>query len=118
MLNNLTQTRPISLSDVHDIAVQRSNLVDIFSDETVDPVYQAKAHALNQAIQRIGMGKYQVSCRINYAFFFFDRFGICFLVVSLCGRRLWLGCVRFSSSARVLQSHSEHLSSCVSPNHR
>jgi hypothetical protein len=46
--------------------------VDLFSDETVDPVYQAKAHVLNQAIQEIGMGKYQVSCQINYAFF--DRF--------------------------------------------
>ena len=43
--------------------------VDLFSDETVDPVYQAKAHVLNQAIQEIGMGKYQVNCRINYAFF-------------------------------------------------
>jgi hypothetical protein len=43
--------------------------VDLFSDETVDPVYQAKAHVLNQAIQEIGMGKYQVSRRINYAFF-------------------------------------------------
>ena len=72
-------------------------LVDLFSDETVDPVYQAKAHVLNQAIQKIGMGKYQVSCRTNYAFF--DRFGIFLLVVSLCGRRLWLGCVRFSESA-------------------
>ena len=37
-------------------------LVDLFSNETVDPVYQAKAHVLNQAIQEIGMGKYQVSC--------------------------------------------------------
>ena len=26
---------------------------------TVDPVYQAKAHVLNNAIQHIGMGKYQ-----------------------------------------------------------
>ncbi|KIM38934.1 hypothetical protein M413DRAFT_29849 [Hebeloma cylindrosporum] len=33
--------------------------VDLFSDETVDPVYQAKSHVLNQAIQEIGMGKYQ-----------------------------------------------------------
>ena len=57
--------------------------VDLFSDETVDPIYQANAHVLNQAIQKIGMGKYQVSCRINYSFF--DRFGICLLVVSYCG---------------------------------
>ena len=68
-------------------------LADLFSDEIVDPVYQAKAHVLNQAIQKIGMGKYQVSCRINYPFF--DRFGIYLLVVSRCGCRLWLGRVRF-----------------------
>ena len=35
--------------------------VDLFSDEIVDPVYQAKAHVLNQAIKEIGMGRYQVS---------------------------------------------------------
>ena len=50
-----------------------SSEVDLFSDEIVDPVYQAKAHVLNQAIQKIGMGKYQVSRRINYAAFL-DRF--------------------------------------------
>jgi hypothetical protein len=27
---------------------------------SVDPVYQAKARVLNQALQEIGMGKYQV----------------------------------------------------------
>ena len=37
--------------------------VHLFSDETVDLVYQAKAHLLNQAIQKIGMGKYQVSVK-------------------------------------------------------
>ena len=42
--------------------------VDLFSNETVDPIYQAKALVLNQAIQKIGMGKYQVSCRKNYTF--------------------------------------------------
>ena len=42
--------------------------VDLFSDETVDPVYQAKAYVLNKAIQEIGMGKYQVSCRRIYPF--------------------------------------------------
>ena len=35
--------------------------VDLFSSEIVDPVYQAKAHVLNQAIREIGMGRYQVS---------------------------------------------------------
>lgn len=31
----------------------------VLSKESVDPVYQAKAHVLNNAIQDIGMGKYQ-----------------------------------------------------------
>ena len=41
-----------------------TQVIDLFADEAVDPVYQAKAHVLNRAIQEIGMGKYQVSCRI------------------------------------------------------
>ncbi|TFK33511.1 MFS general substrate transporter [Crucibulum laeve] len=32
---------------------------DVFSENAVDPVYQAKAHILNDAIQEIGMGRYQ-----------------------------------------------------------
>lgn len=34
---------------------------DIFTDDSLDPVYQAKARILNDALQEIGMGKYQVS---------------------------------------------------------
>lgn len=37
-----------------------STLVDIYDGESVDPVYQAKSHAISCAIQEIGMGKYQV----------------------------------------------------------
>lgn len=35
---------------------------DIYGEEEsgVDPVYQAKARVLNDALQEIGMGKYQV----------------------------------------------------------
>ena len=33
---------------------------DVLPDGSVDPVYQAKAELLNDAIQQIGMGKYQV----------------------------------------------------------
>ena len=35
---------------------------DVFDegDCGIDPVYQAKAHLLNEAIQEVGMGKYQV----------------------------------------------------------
>ncbi|KZV93829.1 MFS general substrate transporter [Exidia glandulosa HHB12029] len=32
---------------------------DLLPEGSLDPVYQAKAHVLNQAIQDIGMGKYQ-----------------------------------------------------------
>lgn len=37
---------------------------DVFTEEEsgVDPVYQAKAHILNDAFQEIGMGRYQVCC--------------------------------------------------------
>ncbi|KAK0185039.1 MFS general substrate transporter [Armillaria mellea] len=32
---------------------------DVYSQGTIDPIYQRKAHILNDAIQDIGMGKYQ-----------------------------------------------------------
>jgi len=43
-----------------------STLVDIYDSETVDPVYQAKSHAISCAIQELGMGRYQVCgpCRV------------------------------------------------------
>ena len=42
-----------------------SSTIDLFEDGSVDPVYQAKAHVLNAAIQEIGMGKYQVRVPSN-----------------------------------------------------
>lgn len=33
---------------------------DIFTEGALDPIYQAKARILNEALQEIGMGKYQV----------------------------------------------------------
>ena len=41
---------------------------DVFGEEEsgVDPVYQAKAHILNEAFQEIGMGRYQV-CYMSLA---------------------------------------------------
>lgn len=33
--------------------------IPVLDGGSVDPVYQAKAHVLNNAIQHIGMGKYQ-----------------------------------------------------------
>lgn len=38
---------------------------DIYADGALDPVYQAKARVLNDAIQEIGMGKYQVRVHIS-----------------------------------------------------
>lgn len=33
---------------------------DLYEEGSIDPVYQAKAHVLNRAIQETGMGRYQV----------------------------------------------------------
>jgi len=41
----------------HPVILLKENLHD---ERSVDPVYQAKARILNQALQEIGMGKYQV----------------------------------------------------------
>jgi hypothetical protein len=59
---------PMSDTDCPDIekenhSASEPTLVDLFSNEIVDPVYQTKAHVLNRAIQEIGMGRYQVSCK-------------------------------------------------------
>ena len=45
-------------------AIETPGLVEdmttpVLSEDSVDPVYQAKAHVLNNAIQEIGMGRYQ-----------------------------------------------------------
>lgn len=32
---------------------------NIFTEDVIDPIYQAKAHILNDALQEIGMGRYQ-----------------------------------------------------------
>ncbi|KAG9125320.1 hypothetical protein FRC07_008101 [Ceratobasidium sp. 392] len=46
-------------SSVSDIQRDRYITQDVLPDGSVDPVYQAKAELLNDAIQKIGMGKYQ-----------------------------------------------------------
>lgn len=43
-----------------DFVLQTQALGDMYAYGDVDPVYQAKARILNEAIQEIGMGKYQV----------------------------------------------------------
>ncbi|KAG8760498.1 hypothetical protein FRC14_002887 [Serendipita sp. 396] len=39
--------------------VEDSHTVDLIPEDSIDPVYHAKANVLNDAIQSIGMGKYQ-----------------------------------------------------------
>ncbi|THH15873.1 hypothetical protein EW146_g4677 [Bondarzewia mesenterica] len=58
----MTSTLKESRSDETVAAITTENLkvVDLYDEGTVDPVYQAKARVLNQALQEIGMGKYQV----------------------------------------------------------
>jgi hypothetical protein len=38
---------------------------DVYADEAVDPVYHAKARIVNDALQEIGMGRYQV-CLVEH----------------------------------------------------
>jgi hypothetical protein len=40
---------------------------DLHGEGSVDPVYHAKARVLNQALQEIGMGKYQVRVSVYLA---------------------------------------------------
>ena len=47
-------------SEHFDFVLQTQALGDMYDYGDVDPVYQAKARILNEAIQEIGMGKYQV----------------------------------------------------------
>ncbi len=65
------------MTDTKDEATLDSRSLDdnltapVLDRSAVDPVYQAKAHVLNNAIQQIGMGRYQwelVSCSSLYIF--------------------------------------------------
>lgn len=51
-----------SVESVKDLSSQPTILSgqDLHDEGSVDPVYHAKARVLNQALQEIGMGKYQV----------------------------------------------------------
>ena len=74
-----------------DIYVQNATN-DIYEDGSIDPVYQAKAHVLNAAIQEIGMGRYQVSRPIVGM----NALDMIPAVVSVHRRRLRVVCVRFA----------------------
>jgi len=52
--------------NIDDFVTSPTNNMDVpdlytSDDESVDPVYRAKSHLLTEAIQDIGMGRYQVS---------------------------------------------------------
>ncbi|KLO16507.1 MFS general substrate transporter [Schizopora paradoxa] len=56
-------TDPIDFVDVLDTKQNNDSgselQKDIYDDDAVDPIYRAKSHILNEAIQEIGMGRYQ-----------------------------------------------------------
>lgn len=63
--NSAKDLRPTdNVSSVYDEPLVPKT-VDMYDDDTVDPVYRAKAHVLNDAMQGIGMGRYQVPCVRN-----------------------------------------------------
>ncbi|KAK0216532.1 MFS general substrate transporter [Armillaria nabsnona] len=54
-----TKSIIVDVSDSPSTHVTNIALDDMYNDESVDAVYQAKSRVLNKAIQEIGMGKYQ-----------------------------------------------------------
>lgn len=76
-------------STTHRNSLSRTASFDnLYEDGTLDPVYYAKTLVLNQAIQEIGMGRYQV-CLALYAFFYVTDMAtstsICFLSFQALG---------------------------------
>lgn len=55
-------------TDVATVQSEASSvvLVDLYSDMSIDPVYQAKSKVLNRALQEVGMGKYQVKTEVLF----------------------------------------------------
>lgn len=66
---------------------------DIYTDAAIDPVYQAKARILNDALQEIGMGRYQVCIDVC----------ICVIKLTMSAvvpiHRRWLRMVRVRTSS-------------------
>lgn len=46
-------------SNVESRSLDDNLTAPVLDHSAVDPVYQAKAHVLNNAVQQIGMGRYQ-----------------------------------------------------------
>jgi hypothetical protein len=78
---------------------------NIYTEDALDPVYQAKARILNDALQEIGMGRYQASASHAYANQLCQRIA----VVSLRRRRVWLVRVRSSSGMSLGDVQTDRL---------
>jgi len=61
---------------------------DIYTEDSLDPVYHAKAKILNDAFQEIGMGKYQVWLVCLYPLV--PTINSCPTVVFILRRWVWL----------------------------
>lgn len=61
---------------------------DLITDISADPVYYGKAHVLNNAFQRIGMGKYQVGLLFQECTM--RVLCICYVVVAIYRSWLWM----------------------------
>ncbi|GAW04846.1 sugar transporter [Lentinula edodes] len=57
---DFSPSRDLSVTNLSVGHGQKLTLDDLYEDGTVDQVYQAKARILNNSIQEIGMGKYQI----------------------------------------------------------
>ncbi len=82
-----TNERPISSHSKEEETTD-----DIYNQGTLDPIYQRKAHILNDAIQDIGMGKYQVFLIKNCLPFDCHLIRVC-SVGFVCSYRFWLAFV-------------------------
>ena len=87
---------------------------DLHDDASVDPVYHAKARVVNQALQKIGMGKYQVRVTITWHLKLSNYIN---LVAVICRRRFWMVFVSDypCQFLRVLISYLARLSDSVWP---
>ena len=76
--------------DVVAIPVLFAESKDVYDgeDSGVDPVYYAKARLLNQAIQEIGMGRYQVGHYLIRAGYYSSRLSFCVSGISSASRAL------------------------------
>ena len=83
---------------------------DLYDDGYSDPVYRAKARILNNSIQEIGMGKYQVSGeRVFRSYHLFESSATS--VVPIFRGWLWVVrvslCLLFRTSGVKLADHSQ-----------